>query len=81
MRPAIITLFIIAATFPSVRAQTSHVLGIEGTAFTMDGQPFYYTGVSFFNAIYNPTLNATDASRSTGPRPDTRRSTCGFVVS
>jgi hypothetical protein len=63
MRPAIITLFIIATALPLARAQTSHVLGIEGTAFTLDGQPFYYTGVSFFNAIYNPTLNANDASR------------------
>jgi hypothetical protein len=29
------------------------VLGISGTRFELDGQPFEFTGVSFFNAIYN----------------------------
>ncbi|WCJ57850.1 hypothetical protein NXS98_08895 [Fontisphaera persica] len=38
-------------------------LGISGTRFTLDGKPFPFTGVSFFNAIYNPTFNQDSASR------------------
>lgn len=40
-----------------------HVLGISGTCFTLDGEPFPYTGISFFNAIYNPAFNKDSATR------------------
>ena len=40
-----------------------HALTISGTRFQLNGKPFAYTGVSFFNAIYNPTFNADDQSR------------------
>jgi hypothetical protein len=39
------------------------VLGIDGTRLTLDGRPFLLTGVSFFNALYNPTFNASSAAR------------------
>ncbi len=32
-------------------------LSIEGTKFLYNGKPFYYQGVSFFNALYNEELN------------------------
>lgn len=38
-------------------------LKVAGTGFTLDGQPFPYTGVSFFNAIYNPTFNRDSTTR------------------
>jgi hypothetical protein len=38
-------------------------LKVSGTGFTLDGKPFAYTGVSFFNAIYNPTFNLDSATR------------------
>ena len=38
-------------------------LTISGTRFELDGKPFPFTGVSFFNAIYNPTFNASSAVR------------------
>jgi hypothetical protein len=38
-------------------------LTVSGTRFQLDGKPFPYTGVSFFNAIYNPTFNASTAAR------------------
>jgi hypothetical protein len=49
-------------------AGTSHSasaseLSISGTRFQLDDKPFPYTGVSFFNAIYNPTFNKTSESR------------------
>jgi hypothetical protein len=34
-----------------------HEITISGTRFLLDGRPFPWTGVSFFNAIYNPTFN------------------------
>jgi hypothetical protein len=40
-------------------------LKVAGTGFTLDGQLFPYTGVSFFNAIYNPTFNTDSATRRT----------------
>lgn len=51
------TIFALAA-----RAQSPD-LTIQGTAFYRDGKPFPFTGVSFFNAIYNPTFNRSSADR------------------
>lgn len=36
---------------------------VDGTQFLMAGQPFPYTGVSFFNALYNPAFNKDPATR------------------
>ena len=41
----------------------SHELTISGRQFRLDGRPFPYTGVSFFNAIYNPAFNQDSAAR------------------
>lgn len=38
-------------------------LTISGTRFQVDGKPFPYTGVSFFNAIYNTNFNASSGAR------------------
>lgn len=46
-------LFFLSTAF----AQQSHEITVRGTCFEMDGKPFPYTGVSFFNAIYNPNFN------------------------
>jgi hypothetical protein len=35
----------------------TRVLGIEGTRLALGGEPFPYTGLSFFNALYNPVFN------------------------
>lgn len=40
-----------------------HRLTIKGTRFLLDGKPFPYTGVSFFNAIYNPAFHRTSSER------------------
>lgn len=34
-----------------------------GTDFKVDGAPFPFTGVSFFNAVFNPTFNRDSATR------------------
>ena len=45
------------------RTRSTHTLEIDGTKLLLDGQPFYFQGLSFFNAIYNPTFNASPAAR------------------
>jgi hypothetical protein len=47
---------------PQTQTQT-HTLGIEGTSFTLSGEPFAFAGVSFFNAIYNPSFNRSSEDR------------------
>src|SRR5687768_14732729 len=41
------------------RHKSGHVVGVDGTRITLDGRPFPLTGVSFFNALYNPRFNAS----------------------
>jgi hypothetical protein len=42
---------------------TTRTLGLSGTRLTLDGRPFPLTGLSFFNALYNPTFNRSEAER------------------
>lgn len=61
-------LLLLLATGFQVQAQTnsivpSHRLAVAGTRFTLDEKWFPYTGLSFFNAIYNPAFNASSEAR------------------
>ena len=56
-------LFIGLLLFSALNNYADGELKVAGTGFTLDGQPFAYTGVSFFNAIYNPTFNRDSATR------------------
>lgn len=47
---ALLGAVVIGSLTPPVRA-ASHELTISGTRFQLDGKPFAYTGVSFFNAL------------------------------
>ena len=49
------------ATF--AQSAPRHELTVSGTRFLFDGKPFPFTGVSFFNAIYNPAFNQSPAER------------------
>ena len=44
-------------------SQESNVLSVNGTEFYLNGQPFEYAGVSFFNAIYNVEFNLSSVVR------------------
>jgi hypothetical protein len=46
-----------------VVAQGKHELSVKGTGFELNDQPFEYTGISFFNAIYNPEFNQSSEKR------------------
>ena len=38
-------------------------LSIVGPRLHVDEEPFHYQGLSFFNALYNPTFNSSRAER------------------
>ena len=42
---------------------STNKLQIKGTRFQMNGEPFEYTGVSFFNAIFNDEFNKNSQER------------------
>ena len=43
--------------------QSKNTIAVKDLGFTLNEKPFHYTGISFFNALYNPTFNESDASR------------------
>jgi len=47
---------------PGPLASASEIT-ISGTRFHLDGKPFAYTSLSFFNAIYNTNFNASSEAR------------------
>lgn len=47
----------------NVNECATKVLGIDGTRLTLDGKPFFFQGLSFFNALYNPTFNESAEER------------------
>jgi hypothetical protein len=54
----------ILATGPAARgARPASELSVDGTRFKLDGMPFYFCGVSFFNALFNPAFNKDSAAR------------------
>ncbi|MCX8157912.1 MAG: hypothetical protein N3J91_15980 [Verrucomicrobiae bacterium] len=52
-----------SASGPAEMAPSTMELSVSGTRFRLDGRPFPFTGVSFFNALYNPAFNRDSASR------------------
>jgi len=57
---------VVLCAFAVAAAETAakkHEITIAGTRFLLNGKPFPYTGVSFFNAIYNPTFNKSSEER------------------
>jgi hypothetical protein len=60
-------LLVLWCSIPLIRpafAQPSHEITVSGTRFLLNDQPFPYTGVSFFNAIYNPAFNESATTRT-----------------
>jgi len=57
IRFLILVILFALLNFSSGKSQTANVLAIRGTHFELNGKPFEFTGVSFFNAIYNPEFN------------------------
>lgn len=60
MKTEALIAFLCVATLMRISAGE---LTISGTRFRLDGHPFPYTGVSFFNALYNTNFNASSQAR------------------
>ena len=58
-----VTLLAAAGLLGAAVPAGSHEITVSGTRFRLDGEPFPYTGVSFFNANYNPTFNKSSVER------------------
>jgi hypothetical protein len=48
---------------PPGASRATRTLSIAGTRLLLDGRPFALQGVSFFNALFNPTFNRGDEER------------------
>lgn len=55
----IIVLVLGARTF----GQSKHEITISGTTFLVNGAPFPYNGINFFNIIFNPSFNKSSEER------------------
>ncbi len=53
----------LAGTLQLFSQNQKNVLTVNGARFEMNDQPFEYTGISFFNAIYNDDFNAGNDNR------------------
>lgn len=42
---------------------SNHTLSVSGTRLLLDGAPFPFQGLSFFNALYNPAFNVDNDER------------------
>jgi hypothetical protein len=62
MRVSVFRTFAVPLLFLS--AASAAELTVSGNTFQLDGKPFPYTGISFFNAIYNPTFNRDSDERT-----------------
>ena len=61
-RRGVAVVFAAALLLPAALAG-QHALSISGTRFLLNGEPFPFTAVSFFNAIYNPEFNRSSGAR------------------
>lgn len=59
----LIAIFFLFFLMHKIDAQGTNVLKVNGTAFELNGKHFEYTGISFFNAIYNPEFNRNSEIR------------------
>ncbi|HZS51308.1 MAG TPA: hypothetical protein VFA54_10635 [Bryobacterales bacterium] len=62
-RGILLGLLLCAVFMGPARAQSRHTLSVSGTSFLLNGAPFPYTGISFFNAVYNPSFNKRSEER------------------
>jgi len=59
----ILTIVVLILVNNSGNAQGKNRLTINGTRFEMNGYPFEFTGISFFNALYNEAFNKSNDAR------------------
>ena len=55
---------LLALVFAAILPVSAREITVSGTRFLLDGTSFPYTGISFFNAIYNPAFNQSREART-----------------
>lgn len=63
LAPSLILSAVLLAGCDGSERRSSHELRIAGERFLLDGAPFEFTGVSFFNALFNAEFNRDSATR------------------
>ena len=58
-----LAVIVLACAPAPVAGQSRHEITVSGTRFLLNGAPFPYTGISFFNAIYNAEFNRSADDR------------------
>src|SRR5688572_29661821 len=48
---------------PTHATRSTRTIAIDGTRLLLDGRPLPFQGLSFFNALYNPTFNRSAEDR------------------
>jgi hypothetical protein len=56
-------IILIPFSYFTALGQGKNTIGIKDTRFVMNGENFEYTGISFFNALYNPEFNKSSDAR------------------
>lgn len=59
----VLLLLVILQTQQVSFSQNGNEITVNRTSFEMNGEPFEYTGISFFNALYNPAFNKNSDDR------------------
>ena len=54
---------VLISIYFTASGQGKNTISIKGTRFEMNGEHFEYTGLSFFNALYNPEFNKNSETR------------------
>ena len=59
------TLAVLALAVAAIAAaaESKHEITVSGTSFLVNGAPFPYQGINFFNAIFNPAFNKSGEER------------------
>ena len=60
---ASLLIFLALLCSSNLLAQGKHEIKVSGTHFELNGEPFEYTGISFFNALYNKEFNQSSEKR------------------
>jgi hypothetical protein len=63
LKKLLFLLFTSACIQMAASGEGENAISIKGTCFEMNRQPFEYTGLSFFNALYNPEFNKDHETR------------------
>ncbi|MEI8087800.1 MAG: cellulase family glycosylhydrolase, partial [Paludibacter sp.] len=53
----------IANSYQTAFSQSTNEITVKGIGFEINGKPFEYTGISFFNALYNAEFNKNHETR------------------